>query len=90
MPLPLPHLSAVETDNNPKQTLREALAIASETSGRRLEKLRKEFPKHRAQLLDQLDLDGPLATLRSWQDLVLDVQAAVLLLREDLRQRGRQ
>lgn len=79
-PLGLPALRRVEAVSAPKQTLADALAKASEKSGRRLQQVKKAFPGHRSLLLDRLDLDGPVTNLPSRQALVAAVDDTIVAL----------
>lgn len=80
-PLYIPRPQDVERRADPKATLREALAAASELTGRRLRRFRGEFPQHRRLLLQQLPLGGPLERVSSWQRLRSDIGNAITLLR---------
>ncbi len=66
MQLALPRARDVEAVPDPKEVLRNVLAVASGLSGRKLEKLRKRFPYHRQQLLERIDPAGPIAGVPSW------------------------
>ncbi|MGW3798218.1 DUF4276 family protein [Dermacoccus nishinomiyaensis] len=72
--LRIPKPSKIEKLSNPKETLEAALQVASETSGRRLEKIKKSFGTHRRILLERLDVTGPVAELDSWKDLERRIQ----------------
>lgn len=80
--LMLPAHARVEEFASPKEKLKEALAIASELRGRRLEKFKKRFPRQRAVLLERLDLNGPVATLTAMRTLKNDIHAVVQELEE--------
>lgn len=77
MPLGMPPLAQIENVADPKRVLQEALAIASGLSGRRLQKFRQDFPVHRAVLIERIDRQGPVKTLRSWQRLLTRVHDAI-------------
>ena len=62
--LPFPH--ECERRANPKLILETALITASETRGRRQDKIRKEFPNLRRNLLENLPIGGRLDQLESW------------------------
>ena len=80
--LRLPKLAAIEATRSPKEILQSALLAASETTGRRREKEKRDFEKRRRALLDRLDVDGPVRQLPAWQQLESDVAAAVASLSE--------
>jgi hypothetical protein len=65
-PLDLPHPREVEAVTRPKEKLQEALVNASELSGRRLAKFRREFPDQRRLLLQRMPTGGALSEVRSW------------------------
>jgi len=77
VPLVLPRPQNVERVADPKTRLKKALAFASELRGRRLRKLKKDFPRYRKLLLQRLDTRGPLAQVPAWQRLVNRTEAAV-------------
>jgi hypothetical protein len=64
--LDLPRAGRVELLAHPKERLREALILASELTGRRLEKFRRDFPNHRRLLLQRLPVGGPLLEVAAW------------------------
>jgi hypothetical protein len=72
-PLPLPHRNSVERVADPKTLLQEIILEASMTTGRRRSRLTQRFPQNRKQLLELLDLDGPVKSLSSWQTLLRDI-----------------
>lgn len=78
--LNLPGPRQVESVARPKERLENALAIASELSGRKLEKFRREFPEHRRILLQRLAIRGLLADVSSWSRLETDLRAALARL----------
>jgi hypothetical protein len=55
-----------ELEVDAKSVLKNKLAEASETVGRRREQLNKRFPMIRRQLLERLDVDGPVNRLSSF------------------------
>ena len=75
--LGLPTPDAVERMARPKERLKEVLAIASEATGRRLERVRQDFPLHRRALLQDLPTTGPLGQVPSWQQLRSDLRSAL-------------
>lgn len=78
VPLGLPTPAEAERLANPKAKLDEVLLVASETTGRRRRKdFANAFGRHRALLLERLDLDGPVTLLAAWQHLLADTAAAL-------------
>lgn len=75
--LGLPAPDAVERMARPKERLREVLELASEATGRRLERVRDDFPLHRRALLQDLPTTGPLEQVPSWQQLRNDLRSAL-------------
>lgn len=75
--LGLPPLKRLEYVADPKQVLKEALATASEASGRRLKVLNQRFSQNRRQLLERLDVDGPVTSLPSWQHFVSGIESGL-------------
>lgn len=73
----LPKAAEVERKSDPKKLLQECLLAAAEVTGRRRDKVATRFGHHRRQLLERLDISGPVATLESWRTLVADVEAVV-------------
>lgn len=65
-PLSLPVPGRVESIPNPKDLLMDVMVIAAEVSGRRLLRLRREFPKKRHYLLRQLKTNGSVTAVPSW------------------------
>lgn len=76
-PLELPTRSQVERVADPKAVLRRALTDAAEVRGRRARQFDRDFGRHRALLIERLDIDGPVSTLSSWQQLVSDIDAGL-------------
>jgi hypothetical protein len=68
--LALPTLREVERVADPKTHLRDCLLAASDAAGRRRDMVRNRFPQHRRQLLERLDPNGPVSSLKAWQTLV--------------------
>lgn len=75
--LNLPSARAVETLPDPKAVLREALKCASGLQGRRLRNFDRDFAFHRRHLLENLDRDGVVRSLASWQAFEAAVEQAV-------------
>jgi hypothetical protein len=75
--LDLPKPDAVERLARPKERLKAVLAVASETSGRRLERVKQDFPQHRRALLQDLPTTGPLESVSSWERMRRDLAAAI-------------
>jgi hypothetical protein len=76
-PLGLPTPDAVERMARPKERLREVLELASEATGRRLERVRQDFPLHRRALLQDLSTTGLVERVPSWQRLRNDLQSTL-------------
>ncbi|WP_327681632.1 hypothetical protein [Kitasatospora sp. NBC_00458] len=74
--LALPKGIAAERVPDPKKLLRESLATANGSTGRRLDNFRRRFPQHRHQLLERLDAFGPVSQLPSWQAFMTDLRIA--------------
>lgn len=72
-PLSLPRVRDAEAVADPKSMLAECILTAANVSGRRRDRLAKRFGQSRGQLLERLDLDGPIAELRSWKHLTAQV-----------------
>lgn len=77
--LPLPKLSQIEHRADPKGILLEALRRAAKP-GRDRSTIRRDFPRLRRELLENLDLDGPIQQLTAWQNLLRDLNAALAKL----------
>lgn len=77
--LELPRLADVESTDNAKERLQAAIRNARVDGPKRR---RSQVSEQRfcAQLLENLDIDGPIAQLSAWQALVEDTQAAVVAL----------
>lgn len=72
--LGLPSVSAVESAADPKALLASALLEAGQPSGRRRRaQFERDFGRHRALLLQRLDVAGPIGGLAAWQQLRDDV-----------------
>lgn len=72
--LGLPAVSEVESVPRPKATLQAALERAAGVRGRRLEILRSQFGEMRRQLLERLQVDGPVTRLSAWRRLDSDIR----------------
>lgn len=72
--LDLPVPTAVERVARPKERLKEVLVRASEATGRRLERIRQDFPLQRRALLQDLVTGGPLEHVPSWSRLRADLR----------------
>ena len=75
--LRLPSVAMIESITNPKAVLQQALITSSEATGRRLERLRLDFPKHRRFLLDRLPITGPITQVPSWVRMRADLERAL-------------
>ncbi|WP_105973299.1 hypothetical protein [Streptomyces geranii] len=75
--LNLPRPARAESVPDPKEMLKQAIATASEESGRRLQKLQARFPENRARLLQMLDREGPIRQLASWRSFTDDLREAL-------------
>jgi hypothetical protein len=80
--LGLPKLNEIERIADPKSVLRAAILKASQTTGRRRERWDKRFGSNRRQLIQRIDLDGPIQEIASWQSLVIEVETAARQLAE--------
>jgi hypothetical protein len=79
-PLGLPRASHIEDVAAPKERLMAALETASGLSGRRLDKFKQRFSRHRAILLERLDIEGLLSEVPAWKTLVQDIVDALAAL----------
>ncbi|MEU8269208.1 hypothetical protein AB0B89_18840 [Sphaerisporangium sp. NPDC049002] len=75
--LGLPKIREVEGIADPKGLLRDCLMKAASVRGRKRQTAATRFPQHRRQLLERLDLQGPVAQLSSWKKLVSDINRFV-------------
>lgn len=71
--LELPNRNEVERRADPKELLAAALLAAGEHRGRDRDRAKRRFGENRRRLLENLDIDGPVTGLASWQRLVDDV-----------------
>jgi hypothetical protein len=77
VPLELPKPKKVESIADPKQRLKDTLALASELTGRRLQKFQTRFPQNRARLLEMLRVDGPVTEVPSWRSFTDELRRAL-------------
>lgn len=81
--LNLPRIAGVETLADPKERLRDVLLVAGQPRGRRRrEQFGRDFGRHRALLLQRLDLQGPINDLEAWRRLKGDIADALAGLPE--------
>lgn len=80
VPLGLPTPAEAERLSDPKEFLAEVLLRASGTTGRRRQQFVRDFGRHRARLLELLDVTGPVKGLVAWQQLYADTAAALAAL----------
>jgi hypothetical protein len=89
-PIGVPARRHIEGTASPKEILKAAIVKASGERGRRLEKIRSQFPQLRAILLQRLDIDGPINELPAWQRLVSDIESTVADIQHPtMERRGR-
>lgn len=81
--LNLPRPQDVERVPDPKRKLKEALTLASGLRGRRLQELKKDFPRHRARLLERLDCEVLHSLVPAWQRLEQRTRDALCMLKND-------
>ena len=82
VPLHLPSPSRVEEVSDPKQILQDSMETASGQSGRRLARIRRDFPQHRRILLENLPVGGYLEQAPSWCRIRDDTAAALKEIQE--------
>ena len=75
--LDLPPIRQVERVIDPKETLKQALILAAELSGRRLKIFKRDFSNQRRLLLGRLDIHGSIRQLSAWRRLEADLSTAV-------------
>jgi hypothetical protein len=78
--LSLPKLHEVERLADPKAKLRECLLLAANERGRRRQNIARRFSQNRAQLLERLDINGPVSRLESWLKLIADIEGCIASL----------
>jgi hypothetical protein len=66
-------VSKIEEIADAKKTLKETIALASQSTGSELRRLNARFDANRATLLSRLDPDGPVRQLPSWLRLEEDI-----------------
>lgn len=82
--LGLPAVSRIESVPDPKALLSEILLEAGRPAGRRRrDQFKRDFGRHRALLLQRLDLEGPIDRLPAWQKLKHDIAISMATLPED-------
>lgn len=82
--LGLPSVSAVESVADPKKLLASALLAAGQPVGkRRRAQFERDFGRHRALLLQRLDVAGPINGLNAWQQLKEDVAGVLSRLPDE-------
>lgn len=86
--LGLPRPRDVEKLADPKEKLKEVLAVASGQQGRRLTRTKREFPRHRALLVERLDPGGKITLLSAWQRLLDRTGEAIQRLRDEANRTG--
>ena len=79
-PLGLPSIRNAERLADPKSLLRQAILAAADVTGRRRERLDRRFDSNRRQLLESLDITGPVCQLESWNRPVDEIDRAVAIL----------
>lgn len=75
--LDIPDSSAVENIADPKERFNELIVEASERGGRRRERVRKDLPKKKRQLLNRLDPRGPIREVPSWKRMFSDLESLI-------------
>lgn len=80
--LNLPRPNRIESLARPKERLERTLAVASELTGRRLSRFKRDFPVHRGLLLQRLPISGPLEQLDSWVRLRNDLHDVFTAMRQ--------
>lgn len=83
-PLNLPKLSLIESCANAKERLREALSLAQRPRKHQRRETsqisKEEYARFRNELLEHLDIHGPVTQLSAWQALVEDTKTALASL----------
>ncbi|MEU7488799.1 hypothetical protein [Streptomyces sp. NPDC042319] len=78
IPLSLPRATQVENIADPKERLKDVLALASDLSGRRLKDFQKRFSQNRRRLLEQLDRNGRVSDVPSWRTFRQELEEALM------------
>ena len=77
--LRIPAISRIEAHPDPKSLLQQALAAASDLTGRRLDRFQQHFGQQRRTLLQRLDIDGHVRQLSAWQALESSIDETAAL-----------
>lgn len=75
--LSIPDPVAVENITDPKAQLAESILNASESTGRRRERIKKKFPQNRKLLIRRLDPNGLVREVPAWAQMFLDLKSLV-------------
>lgn len=75
--LDMPSAREAERIADPKSLLKELLATASETTGRRRQAMNSAFFHNRRRLLEELDPSGAVCQMESWRLFVDDTTEAI-------------
>lgn len=76
-PISIPSPSRVESISDPKSHLQHTLITASGYSGRHLRRFKRRLNTRIFSLIEQIDIDGPIQDVPSWQTLVNTVEIHV-------------
>ncbi len=76
-PLDLPSPETVEGQANPKEILKNAIAVASETTGNRRDATNARFSQNRRILLQNLPVDGPIRHVPAWKRMYAELGRAL-------------
>jgi hypothetical protein len=77
IPIRIPPPSRVESISDPKSHLQNLLITASGYSGRHLRRFKRRLNTRIFSLIEQIDIDGPIQDVPSWQTLVNTVEIHV-------------
>lgn len=80
VPLAIPSPAQAERIADPKALLKDLLVTASELTGRRRKSFQAAFSGNRRRILEQLDPQGQVRLLKSWQRFESDVAEALVSL----------
>lgn len=75
--LDIPHPSVVENTVDPKERFEEVVLEASELRGRRRDRIRRNLPQKKRQLIDGLDPRGSVSEVPSWRKMFSDLQSLI-------------